>query len=390
MTRGVRRRLRGEGSTWKRTDGRYGFAVYVKGIKRQGTAATKADALAEVRRLQGAGAVASGKGTFGEFLAEWLQEVRIGKRPKTFESYEAVVRLYLIPACGRVRLSKLEAKHVTNAVAMAARRTRKKPKAGEQPAPEVLAPLSSSALAYIRTVARIALERALELGKVTTNVAKMSAPVKVERVEQQPMTDEEFARYLAAIDGNRLEVAFFLAALMGMRKGEILGLTWDAVVERGDTIELRIYQQLQRVARRLVVVPVKTKRSRRVITLPAGLAEALRRHRAAQKAEQLRAGEGWQGTGHVFTTRTGGLIDPRNLLEYHYDKLSKVKLPRRSFHAMRHEAATSMLAAGVPLKGISQLLGHSSERFTSEVYAHMVPAIEQQVTAAAEARMKKR
>lgn len=383
MSRGRPRRTKGEGSIWPRKDGRFGASavVLVGGVKKRRsiTRNTREEVLAELRKLQAKGRVASGKGTFGEWLDEWLEEVKVSLRPKTYESYEAVVRLHLKPSCGSVKLAKLGSQHITAAVKRA--RVEK---------------LSTSSQAYIRTVARIALERALKLGRVTENVAKLSATVKVEQAEILPFSDAEFAAYMNAIPGSQFEAAFLLALLMGPRKGEILGLQWSDLVERqvadGATItELRIARQVQRVGGRLIVVPVKTKRSRRAITLPQEVVDALRRHRTRQLEQRLRAGVAWHETGHIFATRHGKVVDPRNLLRSHYAIQAKAKIAlRRSFHALRHSAATDMLAAGVPIKAISALLGHSHDRFTQERYTHLVPALEAQVVEAASARAKKK
>lgn len=379
--RGPKRRLRGEGSIWLRGDGRYGASarVVVDGIvrRKQITKRTKEDIVEELRRLQRQGIAASGKGTFGEWLDEWLIEVKGATAPKTYESYESVVRLRLKPTIGERRLSRLEPKHVAQAIAAARN-----------------AKLSSSTVAYVRTVARVALERALEVGRVTRNVAKLTAPVKVEPREIHPFTDVEFAAFMKEIDGDRLEAAYLLAVLLGPRKGEILGLQWRDIIERtaGDAtvMEIRIARQVQRVAKQpLLVRDVKSKRSRRAMTAPDEVAAALRRHRVRQLEERIKAGAKWRDTGHVFTTGIGTPLDPRKLLQCYYGILDRAKLDRRSFHALRHETATAMLVAGVPLKSISALLGHSSERFTQERYAHLVPALEAQVTAAANARAKR-
>ena len=385
MSRGRPRRLRGEGSVWRRRDGRYGARVRLAaGGVRNITKPTQEAVLAEIKRLRQSGQVAGGKGTFGEWLDSWLSSVRRSLRAKTYESYEAVVRLHLKPACGEVRLSRLTAKHIEEAMDAAEKKH-----------------LSSSSVAYVRTVARIALHAAVTAGAASENVAKLAGAVTVDRKEVQPFSAEEFAAYKMAIDGTRLEVAFLLPSILGPRKGEILGLQWSDVTERevalpsGEVVtvaDVRISRQVQRLAKKgLVVVPVKTKRARRIITLPPEITERLESHRRRQLEERMRAGERWTETGHIFTTRTGGIIDPRRLLDVHYAMQAKAKItPRRSFHALRHTSATAMQAAGVPMKAISAMLGHTSERFTSETYTHMVPELEAQVLAVASSRAKKK
>jgi integrase len=381
--RGRPKRKRGEGSVWKRRDGRYGASalVVVDGLqrRRQITKATREAALEEIARLKRAGVIAGGKETFGAWLDEWLLEVRTSTRPKTFESYESTARLHLKPVCGDVALAKLEPKHISRAIAAARK-----------------AKLSPSSVCYVRTIARIALERAVGLGRVTRNVAKLTASVSVQRADYQPFTDAQFAAFLEAIKGERLQVAYLIAVLLGPRKGEILGMQWpDVFTTYSDTHQctlthIRIVHQVQRVDGALHVSAVKTKRSRRVLTLPPEVAELLRLHRKKQKEERMKAGERWVHSDHVFTTRVGTVIEPRNLLREYHAVLASAKLPRRSFHALRHETGSALLAAGVPLKAISALLGHTSEAFTGATYTHMVASIDAQVTAAASSRMRKK
>jgi len=120
--RSRRRRANGEGSIWLRRDGRYGFAAYVPTtagtIKRvQGYGKTHDEArrkLTELVRAADHGMpVASVNWTVGEYLAYWLRQVvREDRRPKTYQGYEGVVRLHLIPGLGKRRLAKLTGQDV--------------------------------------------------------------------------------------------------------------------------------------------------------------------------------------------------------------------------------------------------------------------------------------
>jgi integrase len=159
---------------------------------------------------------------------------------------------------------------------------------------------------------------------------------------------------------------------LGLRRDEVLGLSWDDLDLDAKPPMVAVRRQLQRrEGRGLVLTELKTAKSRRTLALPARVAEALRRHRAAQAAERLAAGPYWAGAGLVFTTPIGTAIDPNNFRRHLARVSSKAGLGAWTTHELRHSAGSLLFAMGVPMKVISETLGHSSERVTSEVYVHV-------------------
>jgi integrase len=115
----------------------------------------------------------------------------------------------------------------------------------------------------------------------------------------------------------------------------------------------------------------KTASSRRTLPLSPPVVELLRRLATAQEAERAHAGNLWVETGFVFTTETGGPIDPRNVLRAAEVPAPKAGLDSVTVHTLRHSAATVMLEAGVHLKAVSEILGHADIRVTADVYGHV-------------------
>jgi integrase len=169
-----------------------------------------------------------------------------------------------------------------------------------------------------------------------------------------------------------------LAVNLGMREGELFGLTWPVIdLERGT---LRIYQQLQRARkngkqdapREFILQATKTKAGERTLKLDAGLVAVLTAHKTAQDEERAFLGDKWRdpwGT-LVFTTETGAPIHISCLLKHFRGVLTQAGLPAIRFHDLRHTAATLMLADSVPMVTISKILGHSSPAITATIYAH--------------------
>ncbi|WP_279233035.1 tyrosine-type recombinase/integrase [Fonticella tunisiensis] len=83
---------------------------------------------------------------------------------------------------------------------------------------------------------------------------------------------------------------------------------------------------------------------------------------------------------YVFTTNLGKNIDARNLLRSYERVLKKANIPYRKFHNLRHTYATKLFEAGVPLKTVSELLGHSNISITANIYTHVMP--KEKITAA--------
>ncbi|WP_130332571.1 tyrosine-type recombinase/integrase [Micromonospora kangleipakensis] len=157
--------------------------------------------------------------------------------------------------------------------------------------------------------------------------------------------------------------------LLGLRRGEALGLRWEDV----DLVEGIIFvrQTLQRLGGQLVFGPVKSDESERIIALPVPCLTALRQHRVAQDAERKIAGKDWKDSGLIFTTGIGTPIEPRNLNRHFGRLLDRAGLRRIRSHDLRHSCATLLYEQGVPIEKIQDILGHSSPTITKLIYVEV-------------------
>ncbi len=166
-----------------------------------------------------------------------------------------------------------------------------------------------------------------------------------------------------------LYVAFVLAIAMGLRRGEIVGLRWSDVDL--DNRVLNVRQQTQR--RRGVLYDDDPKsRRRRAVPLSALCIAPVRWHRMRQTAARAKAGEKWQEFAYVFTTRTGGPVEPRNLYRSFTRIAQSAGLRVIRLHDARHGTATLLTAAGVAPRVVMEILGHSQISITMDVYTHVV------------------
>jgi integrase len=178
--------------------------------------------------------------------------------------------------------------------------------------------------------------------------------------------------------GNRVRLPryaplFELLVHTGRRRGEALALRWaDVDLDQG---MLRVRGTLARIEGALVVTEPKTSKSNRFVPISAPAEHLLQDVQRAQAAERLHAGSAWRETGHVFTTQTGEPCDPRNALRAFKVAAARAGLPDAGLHTLRHPAASVMLTHGVPLKVVSDILGHSSIAITGDVYGHVSPDV---------------
>ncbi len=263
--------------------------------------------------------------TTAAYLDEWLDSLNV--RARTAESYGHIVRRYLAPALGRVPLAKLQPEHVTRMLRDLEKRD---------------PPLSPTTVRYAYVILRIALGRALKLGRVHRNVATLIDPPPKAHHELSPMSAEQARTLLASVEGDRMEPLYRLAITTGLRQGELLGLRWQDVDMAAGTLTVR--HTLQQRTRTLATP--KTERSRRTVAFDATTRESLRQHRVRQLEERLAAGARWQDGDFVFTTSVGTPMDHRNLVRAFHAALKQASISRQPFHQLRHACATLLLESG--------------------------------------------
>jgi integrase len=233
--------------------------------------------------------------------------------------------------------------------------------------------LAQSTVRQAYTVLRAVLDTAVRDGDLAVNPAAKVKRPKIDAREAAHLSPDAVARVLAAADGSRYAPLFELLANTGMRRGEALALKWADIDE--DAALIRIRGTLARVGGDLVVQAPKTKKSRRSLHLGESNARVLRSLRSRQAADRLRAGNQWHSTGYVFTTELGEPCDPRNALRAFSVAAKRAGVDGVGLHTLRHSAAAVMLMKGVPLKVVSEILGHSSIQVTGDIYGHVSPEV---------------
>ncbi|GAA3535707.1 tyrosine-type recombinase/integrase [Nonomuraea rosea] len=363
--------------------GSWYFAIQVLGPSgrrvrtRRGGFHTAEDAMRAARDL-GAADVPGGVSavcTVAQWLRHWLTTLQ-PVRERTRQGYADHVRIHLIPGLGLVRLAELSPVDLRRFFAGLAQRRNRYGKA-----------LSPSTVQRVHATLRAALNEAIREGLIDTNPAHRLRLPRIRRpyaqvwtrsrvvvwraTGQRPAvavwTTEHLTAFLDYVREDALYPLWWLAALRGLRRGELAGLRWaDISLE---TRELTVVQQLIHVNGRLRVVPPKSAASQRTIALDTETIRLLRRHQQSQHLKGL------DSAGWVFTRADGQPIRP-DYLTYRFRYLVAASgLPPVRLHDLRHGAASTALAAHVDLRTVQGQLGHASIVLTSDTYTSVLPEL---------------
>lgn len=292
--------------------------------------------------------------TVGEYLTRWLSDaVRDTVRQRTYERYEQIVRVHLVPAIGRVGLARLTPVHIRSLY-------RAKLDAG----------LSPRTVQYIHVTLHKALGQAVDDGLIPRNPAASVKAPRPRREEMRPLDREQVRALFDAVKGHRFEALYILAVTAGLRQGELLALRWEDVDL--DAGVLRVRRTLSEARSGRIFEAPKSGKGRSV-RLSQTAIDALRKHRTRQLEERMRCPV-WQEHGLVFPSRVGTPLGARRLQRHFKTVLERAGLPQATrFHDLRHTCATLLLRQGVHVKYVSELLGHADISLTLNVYSHVLP-----------------
>jgi integrase len=346
--------------------------VHVKWIKLQNVASERP--------------VSTNATTLSRYMTYWLREaIKPNLAPKTYEKYETFTRLHILPYFGSKRLDKIQVKDIRqwlNQLSQVCQCCRQGKDAAQ---PETKrkccavgkcchAVLSPRSRADARDTLRAALACAVEDEIISRNVATVVKLPVPRRHKRQWWSVEDARRFLESVrrDGETLYAAFVLILVMGLRKGEVLGLSWNLI--DFDAAELYVSEQIQRVGHELLRREVKTETSEAPLPLIDLCAAALKFRREQQDADRERAGSSWQETGLVFTTKHGTAIEPRNFTRSFDRCIARAAVPRITVHGTRKTCGSLLAALDVHPRVAMQILRHSKIAVTMEIYTEIPSA----------------
>ncbi len=352
------RRGNNEGSISRARNGKYRAMVLVEGHRLTRTFDTKHECKAWIRQIldqvdQGI-TYSSAQTTLDKYLSEWLSTARSALREKTAPQYEQLIKTYITPSLGKIKLKDLKSEHIDRFYSLMQ-------KSG----------VGVRTIRINHSVLHRALNQAIKRGLIGRNPADGVTVPRQVQAEMKIWEESEITRFLIAIKGNRNEALFHLALKTGMRQGELLGLKWsDLDWTKGI---LRVQRQVQRINNKgFLFSEPKTRAGRRSIQLGEFTLQVLREHYKRQGLEKALAGDRWAENDLVFPSSVGTPIDQRNLQRTYASLVKKAGVQKIRFHDLRHTAASVMLNHGIPVIVVSRILGHSRPSITLDIYGHLI------------------
>ena len=377
-----KKKANGEGSISKRKDGRYMGRYTVDGKRK----AVYGDSFEEARRKLNEVLNEIAKGVYIEpnkysvekWLRDWLELYALPTvKRSTYISYEVYVRLHLVPELGRIKLTSLRTEDLQRFF---------KKKAGT----EEKKGLSPKTLRNIYNMLHAALDQAAIDRKIIRNPILGVKLPKVKAKEMRVLSLEEQAALQEAVSrSNELHAyGITFAVNTGVRLGELLGLQWKDVSEKGHYIHIRrTLGRLQKVDEKgclvkkekgvtsteIVVRSPKSELSMRKIPLFDELWDDLMAYKKNQSAHKEALGAAYHDLGYVFATPLGMPNDPKVFQTLFKRIIEDAGIEPANFHALRHTFATRALESGMDIKVLSAILGHAQASTTLNLYGHVLP-----------------
>ncbi len=344
----------------KRDDGRYTVTATINGKRKFFYGKTRAEAQekceAYKQKSQGI-AYFNEDITILEWAEEWLQMKESTVTPNTLDSYVQPLRNHIIPEIGHMKLCELTPVIVRRLLS------------------KKLKTLSTRSVRYIYTILNAMIAQAVKDEIIPKNVvAIVQKPKLVKTHEIVTLSAAEVKAFLAGIENPDHHAFFTLAFASGMRRSELLGLTWHNVDFKNNTI--LVDKTVLRVGNDIVLSKTtKNSSSRRSIKLDAETMAELKKQSLRVKKRMFSAAN-WTNNDLVFPRANGQPLAPTYPSALCKKYAASIGKPAFTLHGTRHTHATLLIQAGVNFKVIQARLGHSSFNETMNTYSHLTPVLE--------------
>ena len=297
---------------------------------------------------------------FADYLLEWLEIAKGRLAVATYSSYAAMINKPVGPYFRQrnLTLRELEARHLQMFYS------------------EMLRKVKPNTVIHYHAIIHSALKYAVKTDMLVQNVADKVDRPKKNSFQPVFLSAEEMQKMFEALRGTKLELPVLVAAFYGFRRGEVLGLKWDAIdFERGTISVIRTVTTITLDGKQTEIEQqsAKTKSSLRTLPLIGSFREYFLQVKEAQELNKQVCGNCYnhEYDGFVFVDELGERMRANYLTSAFPKFLESHGLRRMRFHDLRHSCASLLLANGVPLKHIQEWLGHSDFTTTANIYAHL-------------------
>lgn len=313
--------------------------------------------------------------TLAQFLEQWLANIKGNVSPRTHERYEEIAKKNLVPLLGAITLTKLRPMQIAAAYTKALAGGRRDGKGG----------LSPRTVHHMHRVLKQALAYAVRWQLLIRNpVDAVDAP-KVERRDMTTYNLSQTATLLDAVRGEQVFIPTLLAALCGLRRGEIAALRWRNV--DFNTAQISVVASVEQMNGGVRLKETKSSRAR-TVAMSETVRDELRAHRLRQAQDMLKLGSRLTDDNFVAALADGSPMQPTFITHEWGRFIKTTDLPRLRFHDLRRAHGTQMLSSGIHPKVASERLGHSRVGTTLDLYSHVLPGIQEDAAAKMDAALR--
>lgn len=295
-----------------------------------------------------------------DWIMKWLNDYKKAYiKPYTYDSYERMISVHIIPKLGHIKLVDLTADDVQN---LYNEMVKKK--------------YSNRMIRYVHILLKASITQAVKNRILKYNIIDaVYCPKMDENKVVNVLSLSEQKTLLKHARNERIYPAILLLLFTGIRRGELLALTWNDV--NFATKTLSINKSLNRVRNfetgtsEILINSAKTESSKRYIPLLDDILKELENHRTKQKFEKRTAKENYKDKNFIFCDKLGKSYEPR-YFQTNFKRICKLAGINTNVHALRHTFATRGLEQGIEAKIMQELLGHSSITITLDTYTHVL------------------
>ena len=373
----TRAKANGEGTIYKFTKNNktyyrgmlsIGYDENGKLIRKSFTGAKKQDVvnkMAEYKAKNNNGLLPSDdKVTLQQWFHTWLFDFRINDlKPSSLERYEGIYRNYIYNSpIGKKALTNLRAADIQsyyNALTSSGK--------------------SPSNIRMINKALKASLNEALKQNYIVKNYCDSITLPKVSKSEDIVVfTKEEQKDLILYLNRHKLKMLIVMALGTGLRQGELLALKWSDIDFANNTVSVSKSIKLVYIVDKdgnrkssILEQTPKTKSSIRTIPVPSNIIDELKLYKKEQ--EKKSESELYKDNDIIFADDTGNYLDSRYLSKRYTKLLKEAEIDYKKFHSLRHTYATRLFEAGIPIKTVQVLMGHSDIKTTMNIYTHVMP-----------------